>query len=105
MKIRHATTIRCIAVGIVVLHCGLLMYSASVHSPTWDEVAHVPAGLSHWQFDSFDLYRVNPPLVRMWATAPLLLTDAPRGLVALHSNAPYARWEFYLGGEFLNRHG
>ena len=43
------------------------------HSPTWDEVAFLPAGISHWQFGRFDLYNVNPPLVRMVAALPVVL--------------------------------
>jgi len=32
--------------------------------PTVDEIGHLPAGVSHWKFSRFDLYRVNPPFVR-----------------------------------------
>lgn len=30
------------------------------------------AGVRHWQTFSFDLFRVNPPLVRLWATLPVV---------------------------------
>lgn len=38
-------------------------------SPTDDETAHLPAGVSYWQFGRFDLYPVNPPLVKLVAAA------------------------------------
>lgn len=43
-----------------------------IHGPSWDEVGHLPAGLSHWKTGRFELYRVNPPLIRMAATIPLI---------------------------------
>jgi hypothetical protein len=51
---------------------GLLAYSATRHSPTHLEPAFLAAGISHWQFGRFELYRVNPPLVRMFTALPLL---------------------------------
>jgi WD40 repeat protein len=61
----------------------LLAWCAKHDSFTWDETAHLPAGLSHWELGNFDLYRVNPPLVRMVATLPLLLAGYE------------SAWEFY----------
>jgi 4-amino-4-deoxy-L-arabinose transferase-like glycosyltransferase len=66
---------RAVLYGVVAVHALLLAYSAAIHSPTIDEPAHVAAGLSHWHFSTFSLYRVNPPLVRLVAAAPLLATD------------------------------
>jgi len=34
------------------------------------------AGISHWRFRTFDLYRVNPPLVRLVAALPVLPANA-----------------------------
>lgn len=58
---------------LLLIHASLLAWGAAHHSPSIDEVGHLPAGLSHWQLGQFDLYRVNPPLVRMVATLPVLL--------------------------------
>lgn len=46
-----------------------------MHSPTFNEAGHIPAGLAHWKFQRFDLYRVNPPLPRMVAALPILFCD------------------------------
>ncbi|HLQ44603.1 MAG TPA: hypothetical protein VK137_07740, partial [Planctomycetaceae bacterium] len=43
---------------------------------THDEFWHIPVGLLNWKTARFDLEPLNPPLLRMWATWPLLLTSA-----------------------------
>ncbi len=47
---------------LALIHAGMVVHEAWVKSPTLDEVAHLAAGLSHVEFGTFDLYRVNPPL-------------------------------------------
>jgi hypothetical protein len=59
---------------ILAIHAGLLGWSAAWHAPTDDEVGHLSAGISHWHFARFDLYRVNPPLVRALAALPVVLS-------------------------------
>ena len=56
----------------------LVGWIAARKSPVMDEPAHLVPGISHWQFGTFDLYRVNLPLVRMVAAIPVLAADAPR---------------------------
>ena len=67
--------LRSSAVVIVILavHGGLLAYSATRYSPTWDEIGHLPAGIAIWQWGRHDLYRVNPPLVRAIAAIPVIV--------------------------------
>lgn len=65
-----------IIVFILAVHAGLLAYLAARHSPTIHEMAHLPAGICHWQFGMFELYRVNPPLPRMMAALPVLFCEA-----------------------------
>ncbi len=43
---------------------------------THDEYWHIPVGLLNWKTGRFDLEPLNPPLLRMWATWPLLFTAA-----------------------------
>jgi hypothetical protein len=64
---------RLLITAILALHAGLLAWLAARHSPTIHEMAHLPAGICHWQFGMFELYRVNPPLPRMVAALPVLL--------------------------------
>jgi hypothetical protein len=54
---------RFVVVSLLAIHAGLLAWQAYRYSPTIDEPAHMAAGISHWKFGRFDLYRVNPPRV------------------------------------------
>ena len=85
-------------------HAALLAYGAAVHSPCIDEVGHLAAGLSHWQLGRFDLYHVNPPLVRMVAALPVLLAQ-PKTDWSQYSDAPGARSEFGIGRDFITANG
>lgn len=86
--------------AILGIHVLLLVHGASVHSPTLDEPAHLVAGIWHWTFGRFDLYRVNPPLVRMWATAPILALDYEADWRS-HCTQPGIRPEFGMGEDFF----
>jgi len=58
------------------LHSVLLGWCAWQDSPTIDEVAFLPAGVRHWTTGRFELFRVNPPLVRMVAALPAVALGA-----------------------------
>ena len=64
--------------------------------PNIDEVAHLPAGISHWKFERFDMYRVNPPLVRTVATIPNYLANTPYSW-NLYDSSVRSRPEFTIG--------
>jgi len=92
-----------ILICLLTIHTVMLGYGAAIHAPGWDEVGHLPAGLSHWQLGNTELYRVNPPLVRMLATLPLLGIDWD--VTWAWSDAPRARPEFNLGKRLWTQHG
>lgn len=92
----------CLVIG---LHALLTAWIAAVHSPNWDEMAHLPSGLNHWKSGAFDLYRVNPPLVRMVAAIPVLFTPAQRDQPGGHTDSVYSRAEFELGRQFIKDNG
>src|SRR6266446_5773299 len=86
---------------LLAIHAGLLGYGAVVHSPAIDEVGHFPAGLGIWHQGRFDLYCVNPPLVRAVATLPVYLAadlDIPWTDRADH---PSHRPEFIIGRKLI----
>lgn len=60
---------------LLLLHAALLTWCAVRHSYCWTESGLLPSGVTDWQFGDFAAYRVNPPLIRMWATLPLMATD------------------------------
>ena len=64
---------RCVFGGLISVHCIILCIEACSDAPVTDEPAHFVAGLSHWQLHRFELYRVNPPFVRMLASIPAAL--------------------------------
>ena len=87
-------------IAALLLHAALLAWQAWRYSPTIDEPAHLIAGMNHWLFGRFDLYRVNPPLVRLIAVLPMLLFE-PRLDWSSYSEGAYARPEFALGMLFV----
>ena len=81
-----------------------LAYSGYIHSPTVDEPAHLVAGLTHWKFHRFDLYSVNPPLVRLIAALPVVAAGYREDWSAFESGLG-ARPEFALGHDFVKANG
>jgi hypothetical protein len=90
--------------AILVVHTVLLAWSGHAHSPVSSEVGHLPSGVSHWRFGHFDLYRVNPPLVRMIAALPVLLAN-PATDWSSYSPYPTVRSESSVGNDFINANG
>lgn len=70
--------------------------------PNIDEVAHLPAGISHWKFERFDMYRVNPPLVRTVATIPNYLANTSYSW-NLYDSSVSSRPEFTIGRDKLDQ--
>ena len=89
---------------LLILHAGLLAWSGWRHSPTYDEVGHLPAGLAVWEYGRFDLYRVNPPLVRAVAAAPVWLAGCEYDWRSF-SDAPASRPEWAVGADFIAANG
>jgi 4-amino-4-deoxy-L-arabinose transferase-like glycosyltransferase len=86
----------------------MLGYEACRDSPTWDEVGHFAAGLSHWLNGRFDLYRVNPPLVRSMATAAAATKgERHAALLSLYdqNRDPRLRPEFLAGRQLSIAYG
>ncbi len=90
--------------GMLAIHAGLLAFSAARHSPTFNELGHLPAGICHWQFAMFELYRVNPPLARMVAAAPVLLLE-PKTDWANYQLDPLSRETIPMGIRFAKANG
>ena len=93
-----------ILLGLLSIHTFILGYSASVRFPVIDEMGHMAAGVRHWQTGDFSWFRVNPPFVRMVATAPVVLFG-PEWNVDVELSANVARPEFQVGAQFIEEHG
>ncbi len=59
---------------LLALHWALAVNSLLRENATVDEVAHLPAGVSYWQTGTFKLYHHNPPLVKLAAALPVVLS-------------------------------
>ncbi|MDR1385524.1 MAG: glycosyltransferase family 39 protein, partial [Planctomycetaceae bacterium] len=78
------------------------------HATNSDEAAHIVGGLSIWKYGRFDLYNVNPPLIRMIAALPISLfcePDIDWALYEEHLEKPKtgSRPEFGMGLDFVRR--
>ncbi len=94
-----------LAASVLLTICGLLLaWGAASHSPVFGELGCLPAGIRHVQFGQFDLYRVNPPLVRTVASLPVLAVDAKTDWHRYNSD-PLARPWQNLGLDFLKANG
>lgn len=95
---------RFLVAAVLLLHVTLLAWSASRHSPTYDETAHLVAGLSHLDTGRHDMYCVNPPLVRLVAAIPVWFSDPVFDWSAWRAD-PAARSEFEVGRQFVSANG
>ncbi len=89
---------------LLATHAGLLAYSATRHSPTLNEPGHLVAGLSHWKFGRFELYRVNPPLVAMIAALPVMAAGYEEDWSGFYESHG-ARPVFSMGSDFIAANG
>ena len=91
-------------ISLLLIHGVLVSIPALRYGPRIDEVGHLAAGLSHWQTADFGYYAVNPPFVRLIATAPVFAAgrrlDLPDPLPR-----PARRPEFQAGSEFAEKYG
>lgn len=67
-------------------------------SPTYDEVAHLPAGYSYWVTGRIRLNPEHPPFIKLLCALPLLALDLklplPAAELARGVLPPFFQWEF-----------
>jgi len=85
------------------VHVVLVGFSLVSDSPTVDEIGHLAAGVVSWQRQEFELYSVNPPLVRMIAAMPVILAGPDACPLPYDSGQP--RPEFPAGVYFTEENG
>lgn len=92
--------LRVAIVAVLCCHVCMIAWSASQLSPVYDEIGHLGAGLSHLRFGRFDLYAVNPPLVRTLAAIPVAISN-PRENWNSYRTEIHGRPEFRVGRDFI----
>lgn len=96
--------LKCLACLLLSTQAALLAYGAYVHSPVYDETAHLPAGASWWLLGRTDIYPQNPPLVKCVAALPLVMQGVEFNWRHVDA-AAVSRSEFELGFDFSQLHG
>ena len=85
---------------MLLLYAGLASFSLRRESATFDETAHLPAGVSYLERFDFRMNPEHPPLAKAWAAVPIVLSGGPR------VNDRGAAWErgdeWTFGFEMLN---
>ena len=56
--------------ALLFLYIAAGAWSASLESATFDETAHLPAGLSYWHRGDFRMNPEHPPIAKQWAALP-----------------------------------
>lgn len=97
---QRPSVVRSTVGALLLIQTLLLAYSAYVHSPTANEPGHLVAGIINWQFARFDVYKVNPPLVRMIAAVPVVLSG-PQNDWKSYQEGAGTRPEFAMGADFV----
>ena len=86
------------------MHGALAVSSLLQENPTVDEVAHLPAGVSYWETGTFKLYHHNPPLVKLVAALPVVLsTHVTAPLYQMGSWRNESQATFAMSFAFLNQ--
>ncbi len=90
---------RLVIAWLLSVHAALVLHCAIEDFVTYDEIGNLAAGVSYWQYGTYHLYSVNPPLTKLLAAAPVVLTrpDAD-GLVT--ADVPGHRPEWVVGEHF-----
>jgi hypothetical protein len=86
--------------ALLLSHCALLAFGSWQQSPTLNEPGHLLAGLHHWRYQDFTLYRVNPPLIRLTASAPVAAFGYNEDWSGYYEHA-FARPVFGMGEDFF----
>ena len=104
---RGGVVYRSAIVALLVAHVALVTLQIVTTFPVVDELAHVPSGVAHWQEHDFAYYRVNPPLGRLVATAPMMLPwyDSVYKSVDYQDDTGARRPEFSAGHRVFSKLG
>lgn len=60
---------------LLLIHISGLVHTSRCHPSVVDEPGHVLSGLAYWKSGYFNLYTVNPPLVKLLTSLPVLLSN------------------------------
>ena len=90
---------------VVLLHIFLIGFCAMRNGFAWTEVGLLPTGIADWQYGDFNSFRVNPPLVRDFATFPVAMLIDPEISYLGDSSNPRDRMEWDLARAMIKDYG
>ncbi|MDR0610887.1 MAG: glycosyltransferase family 39 protein, partial [Planctomycetaceae bacterium] len=96
----HRVTLS-LMVLLLIVQALLLGYLSWNTSPNRTEIGHLGATVYFWHTGKFDVFHVNPPLVRMVAGMPIALFCNPKYDWNSYSPRPQDRCEWQLGNAFV----
>ncbi|GAB5444569.1 MAG: phospholipid carrier-dependent glycosyltransferase [Fuerstiella sp.] len=103
-RLNRHTLYRSLLAVIVLSAMILIGWLGWTSGPNPDEVGHLPAGCLCVEFGNFDLYEVNPPLVKSIAALPVVLAG-PEYNWSRFSDLPGQRTEWAVGSSFISTNG
>ena len=86
---------------MIVIFVFLLLGIINRSSPVQSEDAHLASGINHYMFDNFDMYRVNPPLVRCVSSLPVYLFCKIVPCWDRVNSHPFLRSEHFTGVDYV----
>ncbi|MGC1273119.1 MAG: glycosyltransferase family 39 protein [Planctomycetaceae bacterium] len=94
-----------VAAVLLLVQAALVAPLAFQYGPAVDEPAHFAAGLSVVSFGRFDLYPVNPPLVKSLAALPVLAAGVETDWSSWTFRSPETRREWSIGADLMRLNG
>ena len=94
---------RIVIVVLLFIQALLLVYLSWSTSPNRTEIGHVGAAVYLWNTGKFDVFHVNPPLVRAVAGISIALFCNPEYDWKPYSSRPQDRSEWRLGSAFVEK--
>ena len=79
----------------------LLVSGAFWNSVTFDEVNHLPAGISYWHQGQYWCYHHNPPFIKLLFAMPAVMMDVPTDYSHFRYLPGNRGPDFELGNDFL----
>lgn len=98
---RNAIARAALIAALCAAHGAAALEASRKQSVTFDEAAHLPAGLMYIRHGTFGLYHVNPPLSRVVAALPVLAMCPDLPSKSYMSGRPGARDEWSCAIEFM----
>src|SRR5215211_3373095 len=91
------------AVLLLAAFAALCAHGLRQDSPTVDEFAHLPAGYWTLKTGRFDLFPLNPPLIKVLSALPLLALDPEIDTASPVENTGWYPWVYGTGFMERNR--